>query len=1065
MTVGLLICVTASLQAQIAETPSRSTVPSAKPGNSLASEPNRNDSPTAPPGSQATTALHPWFQDLSEGVAAAQRTKKPLFVRFGDEFCPWCKKLDSEIAGPDVQKTLAQWTLVELDPDKASEAASELAVGPIPALRILASSRRLVASHDGFLSREKLIAWLDENFDEAAAAVSDETIATGPVDLVVAARLVRQLQQRDPVVREVSMRRLLSHPEVATALVTEAFIHGKLQTRLAALDLLNEWKAPIQGVDPWRPETLDVDRVAALRQWANEQATKPYEQPAELAPEQVAAALRDMTALLQASESEADAIYARLARHGHALLPEVLRQLRQATTDLPRARLTELRYRLVASDALAVQWPDGLRRLAAADASIRREAAEELSRRATADEENLLLELFADPDPLLREASLKTLHRVSGTRAAGALVRLLHDPEPNVRAAVLKQFADQPTQAVVPIVAQYIAGEKDPDLVVHAVRVLRATKGNQAIEALVKLFDHESWRVRAEAAEAIGDCLGRWTPASAENADAFTALIQLLQDTDGFVVSRAVAALEHADLTVAVEPLAQAAARHRELAADVINVMASGANMRAKALPHLHRFCNDPEASVRAAAIRGLCTSPNEDAELVLRAGFRDSESKVRLAAAEALRTIAHSLRSHDEESDYDEWLERFQSGKGRPAWIEHMAGELENMLAAESREERLGAALTLVAIGRAAESLPTVLAVVRSEPPAPELAAVALPWLAWEERELLFGELLALKSNSDQLSQLIDQFASVRDQRILATLWRLLADDIDMPASAPRVLEALKQQYLGQLHYSDNQIQPADRKRAIADAVETARSGTPAQRIVSLVLLTGISPDDAVASANDVLADTQAGESLKRTALHCRLVYDSAITSGRFATEMLASTDPMIRKVALIYLARGQQSPAYFDGGLAWFAYPHGGYRSFSFSYLDEQTTSPELPRELKPELLRPLLSEPDQNSAAYAGYLLALLGERDGLDHLLKYYRQSATSTDDWVCLLSSAIAAIDDDSQVPLLEEIYNRFEPEENGQVRQFYWTIRSMTGPQALRLRKRIRDEVGFENLK
>jgi hypothetical protein len=33
------------------------------------------------------------------------------------------------------------------------------------------------------------------------------------------------------------------------------------------------------------------------------------------------------------------------------------------------------------------------------------------------------------------------------------------------------------------------------------------------------------------------------------------------------------------------------------------------------------------------------------------------------------------------------------------------------------------------------------------------------------------------------------------------------------------------------------------------------------------------------------------------------------------------------------------------------------------------------------------------------------------------------------------------------------------------MREFYWTIRSMHGPEILKLRKKIRDEIGIEQLR
>ena len=54
------------------------------------------------------------------------------------------------------------------------------------------------------------------------------------------------------------------------------------------------------------------------------------------------------------------------------------------------------------------------------------------------------------------------------------------------------------------------------------------------------------------------------------------------------------------------------------------------------------------------------------------------------------------------------------------------------------------------------------------------------------------------------------------------------------------------------------------------------------------------------------------------------------------------------------------------------------------------------------------------------------------------------------------------LDDDSQTPILAEIYKK---QRDWQHREFYWTIRSMHGPAVLQLRKQIRDEVGMDNLR
>src|SRR5206468_439406 len=108
-------------------------------------------------------------------------------------------------------------------------------------------------------------------------------------------------------------------------------------------------------------------------------------------------------------------------------------------------------------------------------------AVDELAGLASTGEDGLWLELFSDPDPLVRESALRGLAATGAADASGALIGLLDDPEPNVRAAVLKQLAEHPSAGVVPRLAEYVAREGDPDLVVHAVRVLREVGDKKAL--------------------------------------------------------------------------------------------------------------------------------------------------------------------------------------------------------------------------------------------------------------------------------------------------------------------------------------------------------------------------------------------------------------------------------------------------------------------------------------------------------------------------------------------------------------------------------------------------------
>ena len=105
-----------------------------------------------------------------------------------------------------------------------------------------------------------------------------ELTGDGPPDAAAVTRLVGELKQRDPALREAAIRRLMPHPKIAAKSVAESFAKGSLQSRLSAMELLREWKAPVAELDPWRPETLTAAKLDLLSKWA---ANPPEAKPTE----------------------------------------------------------------------------------------------------------------------------------------------------------------------------------------------------------------------------------------------------------------------------------------------------------------------------------------------------------------------------------------------------------------------------------------------------------------------------------------------------------------------------------------------------------------------------------------------------------------------------------------------------------------------------------------------------------------------------------------------------------------------------------------------------------------
>lgn len=1081
-----------------------------------------------------------WATDYAAAVERARQAGVPILVRAGAVWCGWCKELEKELAKPQVQAELRRWALIYVDVDRLPQEARLLAFGPVPALRVLSSSGRLVDSHDGYLEAEELIEWLSSRYSSAAA--SKGLVATAGSDSSgvaedLVADLVRDLDRRDPAVREAAIRRLMLVPEQSAQPLVEALAVGNLATRLGAMEVLREWGGPIDGLDPWRPESVNAEVLQALRRWAAAPQNISGGKPTELTPGQWEGVRRDLARLLQedVSTAEADAIRERLARYGTLLLPEVYEAMRRAATDQARERLTCLRYRLVASDELVFSWPGGLERLAALDVGTRHAAADELAVLCGAADEPLLLELFSDPDGLVREIALRGLHKVAGAQASGALVHLLNDPEPNVRAAVLKQMAESPSARIVTAVSEYVGREPDADLVVHAIRVLRSARNKAAAECLSGLLTHVNWQVRAEAAEALGEILVVGDDLTAKNRrDTYKSLLAALEDSDSFVVSVAVKSLGYSDLPEAADALARAADRHPDLAADVLKLLVESSAMRNKAIPHLRRFCGHERASVRAVAIGALCQSVPHNVEREMLAALGDSSARVRIAAAAALLQLMEAQRprpdddasvhiqaggvsesffgalfrgfrrgsrtatsqpsgthsagtqpagswpasapaqaagrdeeihaaGHAESSKQDRWLKGFHAGQKRPKWMEATVPLLQAMLAGESPEEQLAAAVNLSGFGHDKSALPVLLATLEQRPELAGTAAGALPWLTWDKRIELFEVLHPLANNPAVVAVIADRMAAWPDPRATDPLWRLLGDPRMLPQAAASVLDSLRQIYFGDYKYFAYSAPAERRQQAIHDASLRAASGSALQRAAALALVLSVSLADADRQAEQVLNDPDAPSSLRQDALQVRLLSQSRSGAQKLVAEALKGTDEGLQVVALRFLAEGPESMSALQSGTFHLFYQNPAVERHDVFHAGK-VIRVKAPAQLEPDVLRPLLDSPDPRTAALAGYVLATLREADGLGPLVNYWREQARDNYTIRRLVYRAVAALNDDSQTPLLEEIYRTYGRNDYW-LRDFYWTIRSMSGLNVVKLRKQIRDEVGMDALR
>ena len=595
-----------------------------------------------------------WYSDLDEAKKKSRISGMPILIKFEAVWCEPCQKLNKEFKTPQMLRTLEKVVPVLVDIDKRKELMEQFDVTSIPKVILIDDADTVLADKTGFAPAADWKTWIEESLKDTEFSMPDELASFDPPTSTEVQELLLRLKAKDAAMRELAMERLVSFPAKTRKPVVEVLTAGKipgtkkkpnLSQQLAVLEVLKRWGAPTAGIDPWTPDSFTEQRLNEVQVWTDTPIEKLSGNLAELSEEDLQQASREIDQLLAGRSVKAG--LSRLTRYGQALLPQVYKRLEATESDDQVSRLTALRYWLTASNQLRLGWSGGLIELAGRDAETRRAAAAVLVKRAGELDQALLMELFADPDPLVRELALKGLNGLGTEGTEQAMVRLLKDPDPNVRAAVLKQFAESKTKSAVDAVAEYLKSETDSGLVVQAIRFMREVGSNTAVKAIVPFVGHESWQVRAELAESLGK-VDDDDLSSEVNSVRVAAIIELMSDEDSFVVVKASEAMPSTKDRDLIAKLADIASKKPEIAEKFIESLTPNQydDDAVDVSKFMLEFLDSEHAQVRRGGLKGLQSSYEKELnDAVLTKVIQDPDEKNRILGMFAFVKRLSSIR------------------------------------------------------------------------------------------------------------------------------------------------------------------------------------------------------------------------------------------------------------------------------------------------------------------------------------------------------------------------------------------------------------------------------------
>ena len=488
------------------------------------------------------------MDDYQEGLKMGRLEQRPVVVILGAIWCSWCRKLESELDSDDGASILQKWVVIKVDVDQDPEVAELLEASALPGIRVIGLDEKVIASREGYSPVKQLQEWLDSKQNEANPKIQRVLYEQGQPTKQDIAELIQFLAHRSPSIRAAASDRLIRNRSLVADEMIQTLKTGRLIQKLTALQVLAAWKAPVQYIDPWNPDSINDVSLQSTVDWLKDQE---QELPAATESDPGSARTLDDQALShdllkKLLNSESDALMIQAISLGESMLPELRERLAHASDfdDQQQMILRELLYRLLASEQTRLQQSSLLVALASLNGETHRAAAEKLIESSTQQDQMLIDELSNDPNPIIRELTIPKQQEFGALEDPDRLTRLLADKNPSVRTAILRELSENKNAKSIQTLVDYIQKETDEDLLVYATKTLGTISGKQAAQqALIQLTRNASWRVRAAAIDAIGGTINSSSPYSLEtnekvSKEAAEAVIAGLQDADPFVVSR-----------------------------------------------------------------------------------------------------------------------------------------------------------------------------------------------------------------------------------------------------------------------------------------------------------------------------------------------------------------------------------------------------------------------------------------------------------------------------------------------------------------------------------------------
>ena len=421
-------------------------------------------------------------------------------------------------------------------------------------------------------------------------------------------------------------------------------------------------------------------------------------------------------------------------------------------------------------------------------------------------------------------------------------------------------------------------------------------------------------------------------------------------------------------------------------------------------------------------------------------------------------KTTADGPQKPSADSDAnDRWLSTWREAPETVLpWVSEMKESLLELAESGDDETRAYATLAAVRLGATIE-VSDLLSLTEHVTNRESRLHDLYPWLEHSVRVELLETVGSLPDGDAILTKLFEQARRYDPKDYYEAFWnslrKITPEHFHQGWSLRRKMMVLE---TGQQYFSSDD--PKVTKR-FADSLskQLQQVNEPVARLIGLSVLGELDSQQVADLVGDAYANSELDDALRRDYARFAIAALPEPESLNLSLRMLE--DDLLMPVGLAYVAEGYEGVSNTEIGSI--EVP-GAMDIYSTGALIVAKVSPRVDIA---DIL-PLVEHQDSAVVAMATFVLVVLGEDVDLAPLEREARKEGLggylsgATD----LLVLAIAFRGHDQDVSILEEVYDAIRSGSQWTLRDLYWKIRIMSGPNVLKLRKRMREEVGISKL-